>query len=387
MNTIETVDIKKIKPNPDNPRFIKDESFKKLVKSLQEFPEMIDARPIVVNMDWVILGGNMRYRALREIGATETKVMRVDWSEDKQKEFVIKDNVSGGEWDWDLLANEWNIDNLSDWGLDLPNDWAVDTEVVEDEAPEVADKPVSELGKIYQLGNHRVMCGDSTDEKQVAELMDGNKADMVFTDPPYGMDLDTDYTKMGDGGKKHDAVIADNQQFDARPLLDMFDYCKEIFLWGADYYVETMDRQYPELGSWIIWDKYSDKDRTGLLDGRFGSTFETCWSKTPHKREIARVLVTTNYTARGDESRVHPTQKPVELATWFFNKWGKKHGTVVDLYLGSGSTLIACEQTDRICYGMELDPKYVDVIRKRWAKFVYPDTWEERWQELTPEVI
>lgn len=126
MNTIETVDIKKIKPNPDNPRFIKDESFKKLVKSLKEFPEMIDARPIVVNMDWVILGGNMRYRALREIGATETKVMRVDWSEDKQKEFVIKDNVSGGEWDWDLLANEWDVDLLRAWGVDMPFNDAID---------------------------------------------------------------------------------------------------------------------------------------------------------------------------------------------------------------------------------------------------------------------
>lgn len=236
------------------------------------------------------------------------------------------------------------------------------------------------------IKSHFIMCADSAVKENVERLMDGKKADMVFTDPPYGMNLDTDYTKMGDGGKKHDAVIADNVQFNASQLLSMFSYCKEIFLWGADYYVETLGRQYPNLGSWVIWDKYSDSDRAGLLDGRFGSTFETCWSKTAHKREIARVLVTTNYTARGDETRVHPIQKPVQLGQWFFKRWGKADDIVVDLFLGSGSTLIACEQTDRTCYGMELDEKYLDVIRKRWAKYVYPDRWEKEWEILTPAI-
>jgi DNA modification methylase len=196
--------------------------------------------------------------------------------------------------------------------------------------------------------------------------MNQSKADLVFTDPPYGMDLDTDYTKMGSGGKKYDAVISDNKLFDAEFILTYFAYCKEIFLWGADYYVETLNRKYPNLGSWIIWDKYSDEQRTGLLDGRFGSAFETCWSKTPHKRELARVLVTTNYTARGDETRVHPTQKPVALAKWFLDRWGKDSKIIVDLFLGSGSTLMACEQLNKWCYGIELDPKYCDVIIDRW---------------------
>jgi site-specific DNA-methyltransferase (adenine-specific) len=195
--------------------------------------------------------------------------------------------------------------------------------------------------------------------------MANQKADLVYCDPPYGMNLDTDYSKMGSGGKSHSAVIADNELFNARYILDYFNYCKDIFLWGADYYVETLERNYPHLGSWIIWDKYSD-DRVGLLDGRFGSSFETCWSKTQHRREIARVLVTTNYTARGDESRIHPTQKPVALAKWFFERWAKDSNVIVDLYLGSGSTLIACEQLNKSCYGIELDPKYVDAIIKRW---------------------
>ena len=171
---------------------------------------------------------------------------------------------------------------------------------------------------------------------------------------------------MGDGGKRHDKVIDDNKQFNAQSLLKFFNYCDEIFLWGADYYIETINRQYPNLGSWIIWDKYSDSDRMGLLDGRFGSSFETCWSKSKHKREIARVLVTTNYTSKGDETRIHPTQKPVALVNWFFDRWAKQKNNIVDLFLGSGSTLIACEQTGKICFGMELDPKYCDVIVKRW---------------------
>ena len=238
-----------------------------------------------------------------------------------------------------------------------------------DDVPEAPEDPITKPGDLWILGDHRLLCGDSTNPQHVERLMDGKKADMVFTDPPYGMDLDTDYSKMGDHGKSYKAVIADDEQYNAGFLLSTFAYCKEIFLWGADYYVETLGRQYPKLGSWIVWDKYSDQERHGLLDGKFGSAFETCWSKTQHKRELARVLVTTNYTAHGDETRVHPTQKPVALAEWFFERWGNAGDLVVDLYGGSGSTLIACEKTSRHCRMMELDPAYCDVIVKRWSDF------------------
>lgn len=117
----KTLDIKDIKPNPDNPRTIKDDNFKKLVQSIKDFPEMLDARPVVVNTDHVILGGNMRYRAAKEVGIKQLPVKIVDWSEDKQREFIIKDNVSGGEWDWDVLANEWDAEQLDAWGLEIPN--------------------------------------------------------------------------------------------------------------------------------------------------------------------------------------------------------------------------------------------------------------------------
>jgi len=228
----------------------------------------------------------------------------------------------------------------------------------------VPEAPVTKLGDVWLLGEHRLMCGDSFDRLSIERLMDGKKADMVFTDPPYGMALDTDYTKMG-SNRKYEKVINDEKQFDASLLLDVFSYCDEIFLWGADYYVETLGRKYPNLGSWIIWDKYSD-ERVGVLDGKFGSAFETCWSKAQHKRELARVLVTTNYTARGDETRVHPTQKPVALAEWFIERWGKDAKVIVDLFAGSGFTLMASERMGKACYAMEFEPKYCDVIVQRW---------------------
>lgn len=363
------VSIHTLRENPENPRSISGEKFEKLVNSIRQFPEMMEARPIVVDQNNVILGGNMRFKAAKEAGLQEVDVYVASWDEAKNPEFIIKDNVGFGEWDWDMLANEWDAVLLDDWGLDV---WQEEEEkeglTDPDEVPEVPADPVTQLGDLWILGEHRLLCGNSTKAEDVERLMDGEKADMVFTDPPYGMDLDTDYTKMPNG-KRHDRVIGDNTQFDASFVLRAFAYCEEIFLWGADYYVETLGRNYPDLGSWIVWDKYSDQERNGLLDGRFGSAFETCWSKTPHKRELARVLVRTNYTSKGDETRVHPTQKPVELAEWFFERWGKGRTKIVDLFLGSGSTLIAAEKTGRKCYGMELDPKYCDVIVKRWEDF------------------
>lgn len=142
-----------IKPNPQNPRIIKDDKFKKLVKSIKEFPEMSTVRPIVIDENNVILGGNMRYKAMLEAGWQDAPVTQVKgWTEDQKREFIIKDNVSGGEWDWEVLANDWDQDQLEEWGLDTQKDWEND-EVVEDEAPEVSEEePISKLGEVYQLG-------------------------------------------------------------------------------------------------------------------------------------------------------------------------------------------------------------------------------------------
>jgi len=366
---IESVAVESLVPDPNNARKHSDANLSAIASSLQEFGQR---KPIVVTEGNVIVAGNGTVEAALLVGLTDVDVVRVpkSWSADQVKAFALADNRSAelAEWNPEVLSAQ--LLELEQAGFDIEAlgfeaVTANDDDSEEDDTPEPPKEPNARLGNLWRLGNHRLLCGDSSDKATVEKLMDGARADMVFTDPPYGMNLDTDYSKMGDKGRKHDAVINDDVQFDASFLIDTFSYCKEIFLWGADYYIETLGRKYPNLGSWIIWDKYSDEN-IGLLDGRFGSAFETCWSKTPHKRELARVLVTTNYTARGDETRVHPTQKPVALALWFLERWGNKAEIVVDLYAGSGFTVMAAEKLNKSCYAMELDPKYCDVIIERW---------------------
>lgn len=385
--------ISDIKPNPNNPRTIHNDKFKKLVQSLKEFPEMAEVREVVINKDHVILGGNMRFKAMQEAGWTEIPVKVVDWSEDKQREFIIKDNVSGGEWDWDLIANEWDSQLLDDWGLDMPV-VEEDQEVEEDEAPEVSSEPpVSQLGVVYQLGRHRVMCGDSTDKENVDLLMDGDKADMVFTDPPYGVDYDGGVIHGNKINKDHKREKLQNDQVDIYqhfiPLLKDYvngavyifyatRYSNEIFKALKDNEIDVM-----AIITWV-------KTNTGYAD--MNSHYKNRYEPFVYCKigDSTNFIGSTaeNTTWEMDKDRInkeHPTQKPIEVCARAIKN--HKGNTVLDLFLGSGSTLIACEQTDRTCYGMELDPKYVDVIRKRYAKFIQPDNQlPDNWEELTPAI-
>jgi hypothetical protein len=184
------VKITEVKVNPNNPRLIKDDKFAKLVQSIKDFPEMLDIRPIVVNSDMVVLGGNMRLKACKEAGLKEVPIIVADnLTEEQQREFLIKDNVSGGEWDWELLANEWDSEELETWGLDIPNfDVEEALEAEEDDfdttPPEI---PKTVLGDLYEIGEHRLLCGDSTQTDTFSKLMDGEMADMCITDPPYNV--------------------------------------------------------------------------------------------------------------------------------------------------------------------------------------------------------
>ena len=242
----------------------------------------------------------------------------------------------------------------------------------------IEDAPAdSQAGQVYELGPHRLLCGDATNKDDIQKLMQGIKADAVFTDPPYGMNLDSDYSSMKtniqfskdkgkcSGNKYEQGFVDDFKPELIKTVFENFGYCKEIFLWGADYFAELIENK--NAGSWIVWDKRLEEN----ADKGFGSNFELCWSKTRHKREIARVkwfgLFGTEQEF--DKKRHHPTQKPTKLAIWFLDKWTKENNIIVDLYGGSGSTLIACAQLNRICYTMELDPHYCDVIRKRWTKW------------------
>lgn len=381
--------IKKMKladliPTENNPRQIKKDDFERLKKSVQSFPQMLDIREIVVDENNRILGGHQRVKALLANGEKEVNVKVVEGlSEEEKREFVIRDNIQNGEWDFDVLANEWDDLPLDDWGIELPIA-DIEEEIIEDEAPEPPAEPKSKLGEIYQLGEHRLMCGDSTDAEQVAKLMDGQKADMVFTDPPYSMHLDTDFSSMrsrlntdfakrGMKGGKYGAVIGDNDDFTPeliKTIFDNFGYCEEIIIWGADYFAELIQNRND--GSWFVWDKRQNEDdalaNATKMDKKFGSCFELCWSKNRHKREIARIKWAGLFGMEKDDTkkRIHPTQKPAILAEWFIKRYCEDGGLVVDIYGGSGSTLIACEQLGRKCYMMELDPHYVDVIIERW---------------------
>ena len=382
---ITKVAISEVKVNPNNPRLIKDDKFKKLVQSVKDFPEMLDIRPIVVNADMVVLGGNMRLKACKEAGLKEVPIIMADkLTEDQQREFLIKDNVSGGEWDWDILANEWEVEQLEEWGLDIPVNFEVELEAEEDDfaVPEGGIETDIVIGDLFEIGEHRLLCGDSTDSDQVAKLMNGQKADMVFTDPPYGMKLDADYSGMkseifkgGIGGKKYDNVKGDHDDFTEElinTIFACFNDCKEIFIWGADYFAELLPNKND--GSWVVWDKRAngndDISEDKSSDKMYGSTFELCWSKNKHKRDIARVKWAGIFgmPSQDTKGRVHPTQKPIELANWFFNKWGNDNDLVADLYLGGGTTMVAAHQLKRKCYGMELDPKYCQVIVDRMRK-------------------
>ena len=209
--------------------------------------------------------------------------------------------------------------------------------------------------------------------------MNGNKADMVFTDPPYGMNLDTYYSSMkseifkgGIGGKKYDAGKVD--EFHPEMINAVLSIpAKEVFMWGADYFAELLPNKND--GSWIVWDKRANGNNDDAedcsSDKMYGSCFELCWSKQKHKRDIARVKWAGIFgmSSQDQNKRFHPTQKPLELCGWFLKRYSKENENIIDLFGGSGSTLIACEQLDRNCYMMELDPHYVDVIIARWEQF------------------
>jgi DNA modification methylase len=368
----ETIKISKIKSNPNNPRLIKDDKFFKLVKSIKEFPEMLKLRPIVINDDLIVLGGNMRLKACKDAGLKEVSIIKAsELTAEQQREFIVKDNVGFGEWDWNMIANEWDAEQLDDWGLDLPVDFNVVEEAEEDDYTEPDDLKVDVvIGDLIEIGEHRLLCGDSTDSDQVAKLMNGEKADMVLSDPPYGMFLDADYSSLNWGdrkGKKYENVIGDHEDFDPKLIntfFKHFDYCKEMFLWGADYYFELL----PDFkkGNYIVWDKTLQSNG----DAGSNSEYELCWSRQKHKRVVLHFNWFRYFGLQSQDTktRVHPTQKPLEVNNHFIKEYSKEKNKIIDLYLGSGSTMVAAHQLKRKCYGMELDPKYCQVIIDRMQK-------------------
>ena len=374
---MKKIKVSQIKPNPNNPRLIKDDKFEKLVQSLKDFPEMAEIRPIVVNTDMVILGGNMRFRAMKEAKWKEVPVEIVDWSEEKQREFIIKDNVSGGEWDWSMIANEWDTEQIEEWGLDIPlyfEEEEMNAEEDDFDVPEDGIETDIVLGDLFEIGEHRLLCGDSTDSDQVAKLMNGEKADMVFTDPPYNINY---------GNIKHPKFKVREIENDDMTGAEFKDFCQGfvsniklfcdgiVYCWagpGKDGRIMfTILDDNLHNSTVIVW----NKDQFTLGRGKYQNKYEPCWFGWVDSGKTFtedRTLTNVWDFARPKKSELHPTMKPIEVVEHGLTHSSDVGDSVLDLFLGSGSTMVAAHQLKRKCFGMELDPKYCQVIIDRMTK-------------------
>lgn len=401
----ELVKISEVKPNTTNPRTITAEKFEKLVKSIREFPEMLELRPMVVDENNVILGGNMRYKACQKAGLKLIPIIKASQlTEEQKKEFIIKDNVGYGEWDWDALANEWELEQLADWGMDIPEMTAeIELEAEEDnyEIPEEIETTIKH-GDLIEIGDHRLLCGDSTKAEDYKKLMNGKQADMVCTDPPYNVD----YT----GGTKDKLKIMNDKMEDSSFFQFLFDFHTASlehtkkggawYVWHADSEGLNFRRAFRESGlllkQTLIWVKsslvmgrqdYQWRHEPCLYGWRDGAShyFTDSRSETTvvddklnikkmTKDEMKELLLeifsdkthsTILYHDKPTRNDLHPTMKPVTLMGRLIKNSSQVTETVLDPFLGSGSTMVASHQLKRTCYGLELDPKYCEVIIDR----------------------
>jgi DNA modification methylase len=373
--------ISEIKPNPNNPRIIKDDKFLKLVNSIKEFPEMLQIRPIVINEDNIVLGGNMRLKACKEAKLKEIPViMASELTEAQQREFIIKDNIGFGEWDFQDLAQNWNAEELELWGLDLPEIEIKHLEAAEDdfEIPEEIETNIV-LGDLLEIGEHRLLCGDATDSNSIIKLMNKNVADMVFTDPPYGVSA---------SGGRSQTVERDNitkiendnlrgpelKQFisDAISIIPI----KE----SASFYICYDQKTQVEFISAIKENNWNFKRTLIWNKNVFGLSGKKGYR--PKYELIAFGCIGENYNWFGDNAQAdvldvarpnerpgnHPTPKPIQLIEIALKNSSELGNIIFDSFLGSGSTMVAAHQLERKCYGMELEPKYCEVIIQRMRK-------------------
>lgn len=405
MPQIQITAITELRLNKDNPRVIKDDKFKKLVKSIQEFPQMLEIRPIVVNDEMVVLGGNMRLKACIEAGLKEVPViMASSLTPEQQKEFIIKDNVGFGEWEWDVLANEWDVEKLTDWGLDIPDYEPKILEAEEDdfEVPETIQTDIV-LGDLFEIGEHRLLCGDSTDSDQVARLMNGEKAELLFTSPPYS-DM-REYNGEKDLSVENLAeFIPTWMPFVEYQVVNLGIQRKDndiVQYW--DLYIEKARSCGYKLMAWNVWHKssvsvgqqsafipiyhewifvfgtkFKDINRTWQREQKAtsknkrkvrqadGSMKESTIGKQEEMKEMESVF--SSNVELGEIRSQHPATFPIELPSEYIKAITNEGQIIAESFTGSGSTMVASHQLKRKCYGMELDPKYCQVIIDRMRK-------------------
>lgn len=391
---------------PKNPRYLKGEEHDKLKKSLKDSPELLQYKPLMVYAaeggKFVVICGNMRLRICQELhnegvegfDALPCFVLNKDVSIAKIKEYAIKDNVQAGNWDWDELANgDWEVDDLQDWGVDCS--FLTDTEPVKEmsERKETEDDEYDEdehqieakckLGDIWQLGRHRLMCGDSTDASQVAKVLGGTKIQLYLTDPPYNVAYG--YEDAATEGRRKDglAVLNDKMENDKFEefLTNAFNAANANMEKGASFYIfhsdgysywfrkaliNTVDL---ELRENLIWVKNSMT--LGRQDYQW--RHEPClygWKKgASHNWFNDRKQTTVMEFDRPTKSVEHPTMKPIPLFAYLIQNSSQEGWNVYDSFGGSGTTIMACEQLGRNGFSMELDPHYCDVIINRWETY------------------
>lgn len=336
--------------------------------------------PILIDPDGGIIAGHGRLLAAQKLGIDDVPCIVADgWTDAQKKAYVIADNklAMNAGWDNDMLAVEFG--ELKELGFDLPLTGFSDDEIAalspqivegltdEDAVPDAPAEPKTVLGDIWLLGNHRLMCGDSTSIDAVEKLMDGQKADMVFTDPPYGVEFQSNRrTKTA----KFDVLKNDDKFLDIAPIINLLS-TGWVFVWTSWKVQTKWIEQFASFGyptNIVVWHKPGGG--IGDLKKTFSSDYEMAlvWHRGA---ELCGKRIGSVWTVNNDgaSTYVHPTQKPVALAAEALDKTTQKNARVLDLFGGSGSTMIACEKTGRINHSMELDPKYCDVIVKRWQEF------------------
>lgn len=380
-----------------NPRNIKEKDFERLKTQIRDLKQY---KPLLITDDGIVLGGNMRLRAYRDLGTEEVWVSVVDAPDEETKmRYALSDNDRAGYYDGDMLANltgEYPDFNWEDYAVDLKEPQTLDdlikslTPVEEDDVPEISDEPArSEYGKVYQLGRHRLMCGDATKIEDVEKLMDGQKADIAFTSPPYnvGENARLSFHDKENDNKYKDGYKDDNPEY-LKLLLDtttnqlMFsDYVfvnlqmlannkREVIEW-----LYQLKEKYADV---IIWNK--EYSQPAMANNVMNSDFEFvfCFSNGESNRALGtgnfRSTVSNVYTAppqrKNDFADLHAATFPVHFPVHFLKHFTKDSGSVLDVFAGTGTTLIAAEQLNKTAYLLELDPKYCDVIRKRYENFI-----------------
>lgn len=374
---IETSLISDLIPYANNARTHSDEQVTQIASSIKEFGFN---NPILIDKDNGIIAGHGRLEAAKKLGYTEVPTIKLEHLTDTQrKAFILADNriALNSGWDTTLLSLELKeLDtelDLTSLGFDakelaaLLEPEQVEGNTDEDSVPDVPEEPITKLGDIYKLGNHRLMCGDSTSIDAVDKLMDGQIANMVFTDPPYGVNYQSN---MRTQTQKFDVIKNDDIILDIAPIIEIFSK-GWIFIWTTwkvlDKWLDNT-KAFGFPSNMVVW--FKGGGGIGDLKKTFSTDYELAlvWNRNA---ELCGKRIGSVWKVGKDNANdyLHPTQKPVALASEALDKTTNINDVILDLFGGSGSTLIACEKQNRQARLMELDPKYCDVIVKRWEEF------------------